>query len=324
MRQPNITTKKNLIICMTPLQVLLAVRIIEQRPQETFVAIMITYFNNEKYRYYFEKLKSLCVTAHFFPILATKPLPRVLALYQLKCLVNTYNKQTFNSCFIASIDNTFAQLVASQANYHFLETFDDGTANLNYQGTYYQNQQPNLISRIIKHTLGIKLNTQVIRKLSQRHHTIYRNQKNITNNINVLLLAPEIENKKNDFTMPKKTINIFLGQPIIDLGLSPSQIITLCTQYKIDYYFPHPREKNTIDGLTYINTPLIFEDYILTLLTQKPESEVVLYHFISTAALNVIALPQVKAFSLYSPTLYRRFSGIYLLFQKNGMTLLEV
>ncbi len=309
---------------MTPLQALLALRIIEQYPHEHFVAIMITYFDNDKYAYYFQKLQKRCSSAHFFPVLAIKPLPRIWALYKLKKLLRNYTNEVFQRCFIASIDNTFAQLIASQINYMHLESYDDGTANLDYQGAYYQAQHPNLVHRFIRSLIGIHLNTQQIREISRMHHTIYPNQKNIIKEINTLSLIPLMTLDHNQDTKKHKTIKIFLGQPVTDLGLNTELIQTLCQQYNIDYYFPHPREKEQIEGLNYIKTPLIFEDYILSQLVEDPKINIVLYHFISTAALNVIALPQVQAFSLYSPTLWERFEGMYLLFQKNGMNLLKL
>lgn len=59
----------NLIICCTPLQVLIAERIIEKFPEQKFYGVMLTTVENAKMAFYRERLRRKC--GSFFCNVAT-------------------------------------------------------------------------------------------------------------------------------------------------------------------------------------------------------------------------------------------------------------
>ncbi|MGM7308406.1 glycosyltransferase family 52, partial [Acinetobacter baumannii] len=80
-----------------------------------------------------------------------------------------------------------------------------------------------------------------------------------------------------------------------------------------EYYFPHPRESKRYNGIDYIDTPLIFEDYILKLLVEGYFVE--LYTVLSTAALNVASLKNIEIIVLHEENLGKNYAEFYQLFE---------
>ena len=53
--------QKSLIMCVTPLQILIAEKIIQSKPAEDFDVIIFALESNEKFSYYAEKLKNMLI-----------------------------------------------------------------------------------------------------------------------------------------------------------------------------------------------------------------------------------------------------------------------
>lgn len=56
-------------------------------------------------------------------------------------------------------------------------------------------------------------------------------------------------------------------------------------QFGIDLYLPHPREKYELENVEYINTNLIFEDYIIQEFSHK---KCRVYTYFSSAVINIL------------------------------------
>ena len=50
-------TGKSLIVCLTPLQMLIAEKIISLNPDKQFDLLVIALSDNEKYKHYYQKVK---------------------------------------------------------------------------------------------------------------------------------------------------------------------------------------------------------------------------------------------------------------------------
>ena len=99
----------NLIICMTPLQMLIADRIIDKKGLKDNILFVIAYSDNEKFRHYYNRLSRKCVLSYFFKINENNLLTRLFSMIRLKKIVSSLSIKNFNSCYLASIDCSYIQ-----------------------------------------------------------------------------------------------------------------------------------------------------------------------------------------------------------------------
>ena len=164
----------NLIICLTPLQALMAQRLMAQRA-EPFDLLMLCYedADNAKFRHYFQVASAGSRHAEYTLIPQSK-WRRELGLPRL---LRGLDKE-YATAFAASIDNPNVQYVLNRIRFAALETFDDGTGNLIPGSVLYRNSS-NRQRQLMNRLRGIRLQTEDLRRLSRRHHTLYPGQPNI-------------------------------------------------------------------------------------------------------------------------------------------------
>ncbi len=184
-----------------------------------------------------------------------------------------------------------------------LYTYDDGTVNLSQTtwDTEHRNSYPNYFLIALARLLGIP-DTQMIVARSQKHYTIFP-YPNVFSNTELLELYPKEEAITADETSGQvlRTMRIFCGQSIYDeRDLQANKTITerVVRDYAIDAYIPHPREEYLVEGVEYIRTPLIAEDYLLGLLQDEPGLQIELYSYCSTALLNLSSVPRIKVHAI--------------------------
>ncbi|QMT31035.1 glycosyltransferase family 52 [Alysiella filiformis] len=283
---------KNLFICLTPLQALIAQALIRQNSHYPADLLMICYAesDNAKFRHYYHQTAKLCDFAQFVRV-PRNAWAREISLFSLS---KNLQKQ-YHTIFAASIDNPNVQFPLSHLNFVQLETFDDGTANLYPNSILYRNQNYGKKAKIIRQLQGIRYQTEDLRQLSAQHHTLYPNQNNISPKTKTLNLWDNVAEKPVSGSQNGQNVQkIVLGQPLFD---NPQQNIDVFKQIlKISqaaHYFPHPREDYPIPA-QYIDTPLIFEDYLLQQIQNHPQTQYQIHHIASTAALNVVNFPRVQ------------------------------
>lgn len=300
---------KNLFICLTPLQSLIAQSLIRKTAPTPADLLMICYAetDNAKFRHYYQETAQLCQYAQFIRI----PQNTWLREITLPFITKNLSKQ-YDTIYAASIDNPNVQYPLSHLSFKKLETFDDGTANLYPDSILYQNQKYGKKSKIIRKLQGIRYTTEDLRQLSSAHHTLYPTQKNIVSPTIALKLWQNSAFLSDSGSL--KTQKILLGQPLFDEtadNISLFQSLLQCTQ--ADAYFPHPRESYRLLNANYIDTPLIFEDYLLKRIQQEPHTKFHIYHVASTAALNVVGFPHTQIHAIRPPhALFQRESFNYL------------
>lgn len=314
--------KKSFIFCMTPLQVLIAERIIEMNPNEDFYGWVICPKKiNEKYYRALYKLEKKCKKLEH--ICLEGKLTYLFALIKFYC--KFLFAKNIGKVYLSSIDNIFCQMILSLLNKVEIYTFDDGTANLDTNSFFYRLHPKSIKYKWIRRVFRIKYDIFDIRKLSVCHYTIYKDASNITNKKKFISLLPNNiqENKSSNI------VKIFLGQPVWQISQDMSeteqrdrnqkntriieQAIEAC---KANFYFPHPRETYKIKNVQYIETPLIFEEYLIEQLRKNPNRSYKIYTFFSTAGLNVISLPNVRVVSLRNNSIPKKWDNIYNLLIK--------
>lgn len=302
-------SNKNLLVCLTPLQMLIALKIIEQNPA-VYDVLCISYNQNEKYDYYFDKLSKMCQESYKFIIHSERKIFRIFDFLRFKFFLFHHFSNRYNTIFVASIDNPFLHLSLSHIKKKNIITFDDGSANINKDSVYYKYIEKSKMQRAVLKFLGNNYNISKIISESDLHYTIYEDSENVVKNTTFISLFSELKENLN-----KKKIKIFLGQPLNEIkGINIDKIFKFLLSENVKYYFPHPRERSLYKEFTYINSSLIFEDYILELLREDYYIEI--YTILSTAAINVASLSNVNIYVLHQKELNLFYPRIFDLFSK--------
>lgn len=298
--------QKSLIMCVTPLQMLIAEKIIHKFKDQKFDVIVVALADNEKYRYYYKKLEKISCNSFYYV-----PKDGFLGFLEY---INVLKKNGFagkyTNCFLASINSRHLQYIISKNKNTNIYTFDDGTANIIQNSIYYTDEKIFSWKKLIWQCIGIKYYMNDIKKLSKKHYTLYEGVSNIIENTEFLNLFESLESGCE----PIKKINIYLGQPLTEISdkFTEQYILKALDNLQIDYYFPHPREKLIPKGnFEIISTPLIFEDYLIEYLAENKTEDINLYSYISSALLNVKSLDRVNVKYIYDHCLIEKYSDFY-------------
>lgn len=305
----------NLIICYTPLQVVIAEKIMDLYPNESFFGVMIHSVNNAKFEHYKQRLKNRSVD--FFS--HHQKTDRWGLLAQTLSLKHHFSGKRFDKVFLASINDLQIQTLLSHIQFNHLFTFDDGTANIEKSSCFYIDEPNTLIRRCANYLLGNRLNLRKIKALSQGHYTIYPTFPNIIEHTIELKL---IDPSPYEMVENSEITHILLGQPIY---LSAEKNIALAqnviARFGIDQYLPHPREQYRLENIEYLDTPLIFEDYICQ---QAQHKKYRVYTYFSSAVLNVLNLSNIEVVILRVNTENPAFEACYDLFVPFGLPIVDI
>lgn len=299
--------QRSLIMCVTPLQMIIAEKIINLKSEEDFDVLVIALCDNEKYRYYYNRLKKISLDGMFYSGDVTI---RGFLSY-IKMIKNEKIDKKYNNLYLASIDSRQFQYVFSKNKNASVYTFDDGTANIIPNDLYYSNAKPKFLKRMIWRSLGVKYYMEDIKKLSLLHYTIYEGVPNIIEKTQLINLY---KNNESNITLSNKTIRIYLGQPLEEISpiFTTEYILNILHKLNVGFYYPHPREDIFyLEGVETIISSLVFEDYIINYLNNNPEVEIEVYSFISSAMLNISSLNRVKLNYIYNSYLYNNYKDFY-------------
>ncbi|MEK5757565.1 glycosyltransferase family 52 [Acinetobacter variabilis] len=299
----------NLIVCMTPLQTLIAKEIIFLFPDENFDLIYVSLSGSPKDVYYYELIKGFCDRSFFIREPAS-----FLEIFLLRFFVKRLRDSYFK-LYLANIERKYIHLIASRLNFKEINTFDDGVGNIIRTSVFYSKESEIFFKRLMWKIIGVNFNKQLIRDKAKVHYTIYNNIPNIIENLVTVSLFPE--NGKLNLSVKEnreKVVTFYLGQPLTDIDSNFNMIFLerKLSKIKIDYYFPHPREIVFPKGnFQVVESLLIFEDYIINFLKDNPNVRVEVYSFTSTALLNVACLNEVSVIYIYDEKFYELYESFY-------------
>ncbi|MDG4922401.1 glycosyltransferase family 52 [Glaesserella parasuis] len=322
----------NLIICTTPLQSLIASKIIDEYFDEDFIGIMISPIKNSKYDYYSNKLKNKCT--HFFSYdmdVRDGKINYINKLIRIKYIGKSL--KDIDKIFVSSIDGVNIQLFISsiKSGQRKIITFDDGLANLDRSSFLYSNNR-NFLS-LLGRLLGNKLDLESLKKSSLKHYTIYRSNKNIIDRLSYIsLINREQDNVEvNIYNKEKREVRILIGQPVYELleinsrdmlYKNVSLMEYVVKKFCIEYYIPHPRERYIVSGVNYIETELIIEDYFLNNLQE--DVNYVIYTFFSSALLFLLNFKNIQVISLKPRDIGEKISSSYEILNDNNINIIEI
>lgn len=304
-----LTSKKEkcLIICLTPLQMIIAEKIVELNPGKNFDLLVITSNDGVKYRAYYKRLKKLCKNSlYYIPKKGRLGFLHFMRELNLKKINSDYK-----CIYLANIDSRNCQYIISKNDLAHIYTFDDGIANIISNDIYYSNNTPIIWKKIIWRFIGLKYYIKDIREKSLLHYTIYEDIPNITEKTHLIRLYENYESKP---VITNKTVSIYIGQPLEEISdiFTTEHILKSLQKLNIDFYYPHPRENIIPQGnFEIIESELIFEDYIIRYLQNNPEVKVSVYSFISSAVLNLSSLDRVELNYIYDKDLYNKYKEFY-------------
>ncbi|MFN4186790.1 MAG: glycosyltransferase family 52 [Acinetobacter johnsonii] len=322
--------QKSLVICLTPLQMLIAEKIIEKNINQEFDLLVISLFDNEKYRYYFNRLKESVNVANYYIYHPSNKMKNLKNFLNFKNFFKTnYSEyKNYKNYYLASIDSRHCQWILSLAPVNCnLYTFDDGTANIFPNSIYYVDKKNNLLTKIFLRLQGVKLMTLNLKNISKKHFTIYHNIPNAFNNVENISLFSNIKNAEKS---KKRVIKILLGQPLYEISseLDYDYVNKVIKNLNIDHYFPHPRENLTkfknINNVEILKTDLIFEDFVVDFMRENSDVALEIYSFTSSAAINCSGLDGVNVFFIFNDIIDSENSSIYLILKKIGFNFLII
>ncbi len=315
----------NLIIAFTPLQILIALKIIEKHSDEDFYGVVFAKKKHTKILTYAKKLENACKYFQFIPV--SEKLGSLAGNIDiLRWLFYGLKIPQADNIYLCNLDWYIIRLLLPRQHKANLITFDDGTANLQdriinspeNQGTFF---------RYICKFFRIP-SAQKLLKRQTKHYSIYPYPNNMGPSEYLPLFTPAQENKIRVFNEEEI---ILLGQPIYEMqgekALEKNIAFTerIIKEYHITKYFPHPREDYYISNIEYIDSPLIIEDYLMQELKEHPERKYIIYSYCSTAVLNLQGISKQIEFVLLKPQdIPELLQGVYALFDKLGVQITQL
>ncbi len=316
----------NLIICVTNLQILIAERIIDLYPNESFYGLLYITKGNSKNEYYAKRLKQKCSK---FEIIYVEDLQGgfLKSRYaNLRLLTKSYFLPKIKRIFIASLDLSDIHLYLHKLSTAEVITFDDGSLNLNpkaFQDLMKLGRGGRIIE-FLSYFFSIPTwETLFNRKC--KHYTIYKAENVMGNGIFIDLFSNQFQ-CTGDFEI-KETKRIMLGQHIYGMSDEDSKKNIKATElvlqkYSIDGYFPHPREPYKLSNISYIKSPYIFEDYLLQEMKKHPDTKFEVYSFCSSVLLNLAGVksPQLSMTAIRPNSLPKNLQANYDIFITLGIS----
>ncbi|MEC5210529.1 beta-galactosamide-alpha-2,3-sialyltransferase [Psychrobacter sp. PL15] len=298
---------RSLIMCATPLQMLIAEKIIELNKEKEFDLLVLAPSNNDKYYYYYQKLKTLCLDSLYY--VDTKSSITSFLSYIGELKRGDLDKR-YQNLYLANIDFRHFHYLISRNSKSSIYTFDDGIANVIPNNIYSSSIRLSIWKRTISYLIGINTCTANVKKLSLLHYTLYKDVPNIVSPTEYISLY---NNKCEENITNKKVFKFYLGQPMTEVNDSycSDYIHKTLEKLDIDFYFPHPRENYDITKVKVINSQLIFEEYIINFLNKNTDSRVEIYSFISTASLNLTNINTIKSFYICDKFLSENYKDFY-------------
>ena len=313
----------NLIIAFTPLQILVALKIIEKHSDEDFYGVVFASSIQTKTIEYAKKLKHACKK---FELIYVCERTGTLISYIdiLRWIYYGLRIPQADTIYMCNVDMPMILLLLSRQKRAKFISFDDGSRNLVNEPV--QNiENLGLFYKYICKFFKIPSAQELLNRQT-KHYSIYT----YPNNMGPSEYLPLFATRDTEVRVLKEEESILLGQPIYEREVRAMEMNTAFTErvikdYHISKYFPHPRESYHISDVEYIDTPLIIEDYLIQKLKEHPERKYIIYTYCSTAVLNLQGISNQIEFVLLKPQdVPELLQGVYALFEKLGLQITQL
>ncbi|AGB77599.1 Glycosyltransferase family 52 [Enterobacteriaceae bacterium strain FGI 57] len=291
----------NLVICFTPLQILIAKKVIKEETIE-YDDIEFVYFSktyDDKQSKYYELISVHAKKSTF-----------ITGVYSFKLIQELKAKfkgRSYDKVLLASLDDSINHYLLSFCDFNQLITFDDGVGNIIKTGAYFiEDSRRSLKKRfftLVHILLGRKYYLNLIKQRSDRHYTIYKGFENCVPNAKAISLF--------DFHLSPKTFNnvthVFLGTMFNEITIQQHEGDYLKKEllsYMLGIqgsvkYIPHPRSRDREFTPYEFESNGIAEEIVFELLSHG--YVVNLYGFASSCQFNLMNIRGVNIILLDSP-----------------------
>ena len=309
----------SLFICRSPLQALIAEEIIRTVLSNKDVQLIYLAYNaSKKHRYYFDRLSKRCIHSSFHVVSQRYP----LFFIELNKIIN--KDVSYDNVFVSSIDNVQIHYVLSRIKKNKILTFDDGTANISYNGGYYSQSLSTKIKSLFKSPFyrlyGCKYNFNKVKEQSSTHYTLYAGRNIIDNTVLLSLANTKLSLFQDSKNKDNGSCILFLGTVYDEIVQNKKHaevfvskvrdyVSTLRNKSKI-YYLPHPRDNNNYFDLELVDNYecLVAEDVVVDLL--KTYSTITLLGFSSSAQFNFLECESIKNKIFKSDLITLKYDGL--------------
>lgn len=284
----------DLFICYSPLQIEIALKIIDIKNIKNFDIFFFTHNETSQNKFYFDKISLNAKNSEYYVMKKRFP----AYFFDIK---RKFKFQQYNNVYLASIDNIIPQLILTVVNFNNIRTFDDGTANITYNSLYYICNR-SVLHSFVYYILGSRFTLNKIKKNITEHYSIYKYKKNICDNVVYIdLFGSELKKRSLDSHLLKAECNVLLGTFYREVTDSENEVKNLMRN-KFQYMdnikcLPHPREPNEVFKFD-PNNYYIAEEFIQRLKLQY--KTVNLYGIASSALIPFIDCDWCNVYTIKS------------------------
>ena len=173
----------NLILCSTPLQLKIALRIIETKELSHVVLVFTGIMPNKRSSYYLAQAESLVEKIFFFDKNTQLKKSRSDYLTKMaKKLIVDYSLEDVDNIYMANLNDRFYHHLLSVLPHQALYTFDDGTENVNPFSKFYRNKRYSWLRKRFQHRNGRRFWLEEVLAETRSHYTIYKHLPNVVSN----------------------------------------------------------------------------------------------------------------------------------------------
>ncbi len=284
-----------IFLCYTPLHALIARRIIESKKLTEVVGIYLTFNNTDKHMFYAKKLESMCSTFLYLH-LKKGSIIDLLSLWRLGRQLRKKAECT-REFYCANIKQLYARILLGAIEATDYYTFDDGSGNISGAG-YFYNRKDRWFKSILFSFLDKRLLYHKIVENIRCHFTIY-DFPNVFSPQEKIELFEDIPHVS---PTPHKRMSIYLANAFFEDGLMSRDAEKdldrhISEHYRIDRVILHPRSKKTENfaNVQIVDTPLIAEEYVLSLLS---DYRITVYGCYSSALIYLSTVPGVEVVNI--------------------------
>lgn len=304
--------KKDIFFAMTPLHMLICEKVCKDK----VIDLIVAGDGSDKSYYYYSQVKAksnLDFSCYLYQNGRKKIILKLLYfIYFFFVFLWLRIKGSYENIYIGNLNFKLHFLALYILKYENIITYDDGVVNLIEGGSY----------SFEKGRKKLFIDKNYIINKSIKHFTIFSKSKQ---NKQCYVRLFERDNcKKVNF---KNKVVLFVGQPLheLDIKFDNSFVSGVISKLQVDLYFPHPRELLNLDNVKYIETSMILEEYVMNLLNQSIEVEIM--GFYSTALINIKSIfPELTVSYIFEKNIFSKseLKGLEKIFEKFNLSKIEV
>ena len=296
MAKPNKTNC--LCVCLTPLHVLIAEKIVKHTGQLFDKGVYFSYNSDSKTTHYYNKMASFCKESEFVLLPndnIKSPIKHFRILFQRwKFLLRFSNLSEFSDVYLPTSYNTYLMILLAITRKSRTHTFDDGILNIAYEEIISPYRAKSLFAKVYEKLTGVFYSIDDLVKRSKEHYSIYPAAQNVCANVKEISLLEAYVHEAEQ----KNIKRIFIGPaPEADDEVW-RKVNNKIQEVMPDEFLPHPRDiHQKAKNVHYTQTHLIAEDYVISQLEQYPNNAIEVYGLQSSALIHLAKLPNVVVFS---------------------------